>query len=94
LIVNLKLQLKRLSLSVHYVRLLVSLYIVSYGLNHTCSGELLKPLLTQGDKLICRRKLFGEDDEAGDEEELNQAAQDGENGQSIVVLMFVQELTR
>lgn len=29
---------------------------------------------------LSTRKLFGEDDEAGDEQELNDAAADGENG--------------
>lgn len=29
------------------------------------------------------RKLFGEDDEAGDEQELNAAAADGENGELL-----------
>jgi hypothetical protein len=55
----------------------VNRYIVSYGRKLICLGKLLGMCqMTEADN----SKLFGEDDEAGEEGELDKAKAEGENG--------------
>jgi hypothetical protein len=56
---------------------LVNRYIVSYGRKLISLGRLAGPQLSRE---ADGRKLFGEDDEAGEEGELDKAKAEGENG--------------
>lgn len=63
-----------------------SLFTASSGQSPTCSGELCIFFIFRHKTLLAHtnRKLYGEDDEAGDDDELNKAQADGENGELIL----------
>jgi hypothetical protein len=57
----------------------VNRFIVLYGRKLICSGKL-PPVLMESSREADNSKLFGEDDEAGEEGELDKAKAEGENG--------------